>query len=303
MRKRFLGIICLIYVALILYVKLTGNLGNYLAPQMQKYIIWSVVPLLIIGLVICLNNHISYKFKFTDIVLLLPIVMIIFAGDGRLTASLANNRNMLYKGTINKVIYEDEEQIENKEESNINQEEQTNEETNKEENKTEENNNEEILTPKAEYDFSTVDYDVVDESYSMLTGILTYPDMYRKDINYFVGKKIRVKGFAVKKSQYISNGYFSIGKYVISCCAADASFGGFFAKYDLNKIEENTWYEVEGVFEKMKNSDENDALAINVINIKKIDESKEQQYVYPCYSNDDGSCSVLSNYDFGNGKN
>ncbi len=292
MRKHFLGIICLIYVALILYVKLTGNLGNYLAPQMQKYIIWSVVPLLIIGLVICLNNHISYKFKLTDIVLLLPIVMIIFAGDGRLTASLANNRNTLYKNTSNKVISNDEEQIENKEE-------QTNEETSKEENKTEEKNNEEIVTLEPDYDFSTVDYDVVDASYSMLNAILTYPDMNGYDINYFVGKKIRVRGFAVKKLQYMPTGYFSIGKYIISCCAADAGFGGFFAKYDLNKIKENTWYEVEGVFDKIKDNDGYNTLVINVINIKEIDGSKEQQYAYPCYSYDDGSCSALNNYDFG----
>ena len=297
MRKCFLGIICLIYVALILYVKLTGNLGNYLAPQMQKYIIWSVVPLLIIGLVICLNNHISYKFKFTDIVLLLPIAMIIFAGDGRLTASLANNRNTLYKDASNKVISNDDEKIDNKEESNTKQEEQKNEETSKEE-----NNNEEIVTPEPKYDFSTVDYDVVDASYSMLTGILTYPDMNGYDINYFVGKKIRVRGFAVKKLQYMPSDYFAIGKYVISCCAADAGFGGFFAKYDLNKIKENTWYEVEGVFDKIKDNDGYNTLVINVINIKEIDGSKEEQYAYPCYSYDDGSCSALNNYDFGENK-
>ncbi len=300
MKRRFLGIICLIYVALILYVKLTGNLGNYLAPQMQKYIIWSVVPLLIIGLVICLNNHISYKFKFTDIVLLLPIVMIIFAGDGRLTASLANNRNALYKNTSNKVISNDEEQIENKEETNTNQEEQTNEEPSKEEHKTEENNNEEIVTPEPEYDFSTVDYDVVDASYSMLSGILTYPSMEGYDIDYFVGKKIRVKGFAIKNLQFISSNYFAIGKYIISCCAADAGFGGFFAKYDLSKIKENTWYEIEGVFEKIKDNENYDALIINVININEIDGNKEEQYAYPCYSYDDGSCSIMDKYDLEN---
>lgn len=298
MRKRFLGIICLIYVAVILYVKLTGNLGNYLAPQMQKYIIWSVFPLLIIGLVVCLNNHISYKFKFADIILLLPIFMIIFAGDGRLTASLANNRNTLYKNTSNKVISNDEDQTKKKEEPNTNQEQQTNEEPSKEDNKKEENNNEKIVTPEPKYDFSTVDYDVVDASYSMLNTILTYPDMNGYDIDYFVGKKIRVRGFAVKKLQYMPTGYFSIGKYIISCCAADAGFGGFFAKYDLSKIKENTWYEAEGVLDKIKDNDGYNTLVINVINIKEIDGSKEQQYAYPCYAYDDGSCSVFNNYVF-----
>ena len=286
MKKRFLGIICLIYAALIIYVKLTGNLGNYLAPQMQKYIIWSVVPLLIIGLMICLNKHISYKYKFTDIILLVPIVMIIFAGDGRLTASLANNRNIIYKNISNKEVSNDKEKTDNKEE-------QTNNEPSKEENSNEHESSE------PEYDFSTVDYDVMDASYSMLVGFLTYPDMSGYDINYFVGKKIRVRGFAVKKLQYMPASYFSIGKYIISCCAADAGFGGFFAKYDLNKVKENTWYEVEGIFDKMKDNYGYEALVINVINIKEVDGNKEEQYAYPCYSYDDGTCSALDNYDFG----
>ena len=298
MRKRFLGIICLIYVALILYVKLTGNLGNYLAPQMQKYITWSVVPLLIIGLVICLNNHISYKFKFTDIVLLLPIVMIIFAGDGRLTTSLANNRNTLYKNTSNKVISNDEKQIENKDEPNTNQEEQINEKPNEVEKKTEENNNEEIVTPEVEYDFSTVDYDVSDESYAVLTEILTYPEMSGYDINYFVGKKIRVKGFILKNLQFLSTEYFAIGKYIINCCAADAGFGGFIVEYDQSKIEENTWYEIEGVFSKTKDKEGYEVLVIKPANFKKIDGAKEEQYAYPCYSYGDGTCKELEKYNF-----
>ena len=42
MKKHFLGIVCFAYTFLILYVKFSNNLKNYLAPQMQKYILLSV---------------------------------------------------------------------------------------------------------------------------------------------------------------------------------------------------------------------------------------------------------------------
>ena len=51
-------IVCFVYAALILYIKISNNLGNYLAPQMQKYILWSVPILFSIGLLMCFNNHI-----------------------------------------------------------------------------------------------------------------------------------------------------------------------------------------------------------------------------------------------------
>ena len=51
MKKRFLGIICLLYSGIIGYVWFSDKLKNYLAPQMQIYIKIAIIPLLIIGLV------------------------------------------------------------------------------------------------------------------------------------------------------------------------------------------------------------------------------------------------------------
>ena len=53
--KRFLGFICLLYAGIIIYVKLSNNLNNYLAPNMQMYILLSIIPLIIMGLVMILN--------------------------------------------------------------------------------------------------------------------------------------------------------------------------------------------------------------------------------------------------------
>ena len=48
----------------------------------------------------------------------------------------------------------------------------------------------------------------------------------------FVGKTIKVKGFAVDYSDYLNDGYYALGKYSITCCAADAEFAGFMIKTD-----------------------------------------------------------------------
>ena len=115
-----------------------------------------------------------------------------------------------------------------------------------------------------------------------------------------VGKTIKVRGFALKNNvPYLPSGYFVIWKYVITCCATDADYGGFYAKYDLDKIDENTWYEIEGILEKVTDAANDTALAIKVTNFKKIDGNKENQYTYPCYATDDGLCSIMDNYDLG----
>lgn len=300
MKKHFLGIVCFAYTFLILYVKFSNNLKNYLAPQMQKYILWSVPVLFLIGLVMCFNNHIHYKFKFSDLVLLLPILMIIFAGNGRLSTSLANNRNNFSNTSKQKVssVTKDNTKMDDKKENNSEESKEENSETTK---SGEETTNNSVQEQTPTYDFSSIDYDVVDASYYMLSIILSYPEESGYDINQFIGKKIKVRGFAVKKGlSSLPSGYFAIGKYIISCCAADAGFGGFYAEYNLEKIKENTWYEIEGVLEKTRDTEGYNILAIKVININEIDGSKEDQYAYPCYSYGDDSCSIINKYNFEN---
>ena len=68
------------------------------------------------------------------------------------------------------------------------------------------------------------------------------------------------------------------------------------AKYDLSKIKNNTWYEIEGVLYQDKDKNHTDIIAVRVINIKEIDGSKEEQYVYPCYAYDNGTCQEIQKY-------
>ena len=262
MKKRFLGIICILYSLIIIYVWSFDKLKNYLAPSMQMYLKVSLIPMLIIGLVLLFSKKDNHKFKVTDLVLLIPIIALILANDGRLTTSLVKNRMSTF----------------------------TNEE--KRQSKKEEAK-EEIEEPKEEYDLSNIDFEVVDEAYSELTNNLTFlvkPDKY-------VGKTIKIRGFVNKKEQYLPKGYYAIGKYAVSCCAADALFSGLIVKEDKNiKVKDNNWYEIKGVLEKTKDSEGYDILTVKVIEIKEIDSKSESQYVYPCYNYRDGSCEAVTKY-------
>lgn len=267
MKKRFLGIICFIYLFIIAYVILNNTLKNYLAPQMQKYLIVSTIPLLLMGLVLCFNDKNIYKFKIIDLILLVPLIMLFAAGDGRLSSELASNRMNNFSSP----------------EKTIKKETKTVKEPKEENEEAHEN---------AEYDFSKVDFNVVDASYETLAMLMINED--KADI--LVGKTIRVRGFALTKVDYLPKKYFALGKYFVSCCSADAGFIGFFAEYDKNKIVKNTWYEIEGVLEKGKDVAGDTTMVIKVINIKEIDSSNEEQYVYACYAYDNGNCLELDKY-------
>lgn len=277
MSKRYLGIICLLYSGLFGYVIVFDKLKNFLAPQMQIYIKLSLIPMIIIGLVMLFNNRVHYKFKISDLVLILPLVLLIFAGDGRLTSSFASNRTTNLNRE-KKAKVEEKKEIRKKEVIESQKAEEKKEEV------------KEVATDT--YDFSEVDFDIVDANYNELSSYITF----EPKANKFEGQTIRVRGFALKKASYLPAGYFLIGKYAISCCAADAGYTGFIAKYDNSKITTDKWYEVEGVLEKGKDKEGYDIMYIKVINIKEISSKGEEQYVYPCYAYDNGSCEAMLKY-------
>ena len=265
MRKKFLGLISILYFGICFYLIITGNINNFIAKQMQIYVKISLIPLLIIGVVNLFIKKDSI-FNKSDIILLLPLLFLLFSSDARLTSSFAKNRMDNFK------IIEKSKKVKEK----------------KEEKKVEEEPKEEVVID--DLSFEKVDFDVIDETYLSLASFISY---YRMSKNY-EGKTIRVKGIAVKEAAYLMDGYFVIGRYGISCCAADASFTGFYAKYDTSKIEADKWYEIEGFLEHAKMNDRVDVMVINVVNIKEI--KKGDQYVYPCYSYGDGSCKEMKEY-------
>ena len=271
MSKRFLGLVCILYSLMFSYVVFFNKLKNFLAPQMHIYIKLSIIPLFYIGLVLIFNKKVSYKFKFSDLILLLPLLMLLFAGDGRLTSSFAQNRTMTYKSEKRVKV---EETIEKKEEIK--------EETTK------------VTTTQKQEEIFIPDIEIIDANYNSLSQNITFDtDEYKQK---FIGKKIRVKGFIMTDNQFLSSEFISIGKYGVSCCIADAEYTGFVLKYDKNKIKNNSWHEVEGILESGKDLEGYEILYIRVINIKEIDSKGEEMYAYPCYSYDDGECYAVQKY-------
>ena len=266
MRIKFLGIICILYSLMILYIWLTDQLKNFLAPQMQLYIKLAIIPLLIIGIVLLLSKNQS-RFVITDIILLLPIILLIISGDGRLSASFASNRATTMNRNKTKVV---DKTTKPKEESKVEQS---------------------YNLDRNTYNFSKPDFKIEDFNYGELSGYLSFSPNAEK----YAGSTITVKGFAIEKPDFTEKGYSAIGKYLVSCCVADASFSGFIIKTE-EKIKDNKWYDIEGVLEKGQDKDGVSLMYINVINIKEIKKNNEPEYVYPCYSYGEKKCQELNKY-------
>lgn len=83
------------------------------------------------------------------------------------------------------------------------------------------------------------------------------------------GKKIKVTGFYYESG----DGSPAIGKYVISCCAADARIMGIWLEKALNYAP-NTWLEIEGTLKEVDIKGQRD-IAIEVIKEKQIPTPKD----------------------------
>ncbi len=257
--KKFLGIICLIYSSLILYVWIGGSLNNYIAPNMQIYIKSSVFPLIIIGLVLLFNNKINYKFKISDLVLLLPLLLIFFAGDGNLSVGVAKVKATVKNRTKSDIIEPTKE-------------------------------NSPIPTDTKIEDFY---FEIEDYNYSYLADYITYI----KGAQKYAGKTIKAVGFAVDYSEFLTDDYFAFGRYMITCCAADAEFTGFMVKYPKEKIKYGNWYEVEGYLEIGKDKEGYDVMTINPTSVKEIKSDGINNYVYNCETYGKKACDDLLKYD------
>ncbi len=267
MKKQYLSIICIIYSILLIYLILTNKLSTYLAPNMHIYIYLSIIPLSLIGIVSLIKTS-KIKLKLTDLILVLPILMLILSGDGTLSISFAKAR----MNNAQKKVRTIERKID----------------TEKEEIKT---TNENDISNK--YDLNDIYFDVKDSTYQTLSNYLTYTEGARM----YAGKTIRVTGFVIKGEPYLKDNLFALGRYAITCCAADAEFSGFMVNYDSSKVKEDSWYTVEGVLKLDTDGEGYDILSIEVINIKKASKPKDS-YVYMCSEYGNGKCEELQKYDF-----
>lgn len=85
----------------------------------------------------------------------------------------------------------------------------------------------------------------------------------------YTGKKVKVNGFYYENQ----DGQPAIGKYIISCCVADARIMGIWLTKPLN-YNEDTWLELEGTLKEIELNGQRD-IAIEVISTKQISAPKD----------------------------
>ena len=262
--KKFLGYVYLSYVLIILYIIVLQNISNFLAPKMQNYLYIALVMLIILSIVMLFKKHIHYKFKKFDLILLLPILLVFLSGDGLLSMNLATNKNNDFDNIYKDVVDDYEPSTDS------------------------DFVDDELL----EEELGEIYFDIIDSSYEGLVNYLTFHPSAKE----YIGKSIRIRGFSINETNYMPKKYFAIGKYLMTCCAADTSFAGLIIEYDLSKIKNNTWYEIEGILAKGKDINNDDIIIVKAKNVKEIDKKSEEQYVYSCYSYGDGMCSEINKY-------
>ena len=280
MRNKFLGVICLLYSAFILFLFMTHQIGKFLIPKMQTYLFIATIVVIIIGVFLLFSVD-KEKCKIGDILFLFPLILFLFMGDGKINLSSAGNRSHSFSSKMN--TSKIEEKKEKKKETEKLEELEKMEE--KEETTTS------IISSDNKPSIDSIEIEVEDITYAGLSDQITYSTHPEK----LVGKTIQVRGFVLKNVDFIPKGTFGIGKYLISCCAADSSFIGFIVEGDSSTIQENGWYEIEGILKLGEDSYQQKIVVIDMVQFKKIS-PEEEQYVYPCYSYGDGSCSEVLKY-------
>lgn len=275
LKEKYLSFIFFIYFILIIYLKITGKLGNFLSPSMQRNALISGIIFLILSIYILISNF-KYKIKWINLILILPIIIALNAGDGIFSQEFAKNKE-IGLNRITRLTHKKLEENKRKEEQEQKEKNEKNKENAENKDKLENKEKNKIETKEDE-----ISFDVQDETYQYLADNITYA----RDIERIKGKKIRLKGLIKKEVPTLSKKYSVIGKYLISCCAADSTFIGFVLDYDSLKLEENVWYELVGTVEE---TDEDTGITaiIKTEKIKKlenVEDKKEEMYIYPLYS-------------------
>ncbi|MEP7104057.1 MAG: TIGR03943 family protein [Candidatus Dojkabacteria bacterium] len=91
---------------------------------------------------------------------------------------------------------------------------------------------------------------------------------FNPDPNFYKGKEVEVVGFIFTPKIIDADTEFLIGRFVIRCCAADATPVGLKVKFKWNdKFKAGDWVKVTGIFEVSENNG-NEDLYINPVNVE-----------------------------------
>lgn len=115
--------------------------------------------------------------------------------------------------------------------------------------------------------------EVTDRDY---TEIMSELQFFPQD---YIGKEVHVTGFVFRGPEY-SDSQFSLVRYVIVCCTADALPYGILCEVkDAAKYNDGTWLTIQGVVQTTKHGNES-VPTIKITSMQQVPEPKEP-YVFP----------------------
>ncbi len=96
---------------------------------------------------------------------------------------------------------------------------------------------------------------------------------------FYAGKEISMLGF-VYKEPGMQPDQFALGRYVITCCSADASFAGFLCEYqNASDLKEGNWLTIRGTIKVGQyEGGEIPVIVISIFN--EADQAPENPYIY-----------------------
>lgn len=242
MKEKLLGIYFIIMGLMIYILYFVGYLNNFLASKMIVFSLITGVIFLISGILILCNKIRNITLKKDSLLLIVPVIMIFVAGNGELSLELAKKR----ANNLALTGVSSTQSFTDTESDVVL------------------NNNEEVL------------YELNDSNY-----VITLNKLY-ENIDNIEGSKIIIRGFTIKDTSVITAGYFIIGKYIVSCCVADAGVVGILVKEELISVNDNEWYEIEGVINVIEDNTGSKTIAITPTTIESIE--SENMYVYQTYA-------------------
>jgi putative membrane protein len=102
---------------------------------------------------------------------------------------------------------------------------------------------------------------------------------YETDITEYLGQPASVIGFVYRDEQ-LSEDQFYVSRFIISCCAADASSIGMIARWpDAKNLKNDTWVLVKGSISSLTLKDQ--VLPMIVVESVQSIPVPEQPYLYP----------------------
>lgn len=94
-KKYFEVSILISYVVIIIYTYLTSILNSLINPNVHIYILLtSIVFILFILVEILYSNSHKEKLKYSDIIYVIPLILVFFLGNGSISSSLVNNKGV-----------------------------------------------------------------------------------------------------------------------------------------------------------------------------------------------------------------